>query len=123
MNFRKTLAMLIIGALMAVGLATPAKAAYADCYNYPGTVCLTAGSNWGGPVWRQYPDQINGCRALTGFNDVTTTVRNGSNDGILILWQHYDCTGASYQLGGLSYADMTGYWWDNKASAVEYILV
>lgn len=123
MNFRKTLAAMAIGMLMAAGLSTPAEAAQSACYDYPGTVCLTAHANWGTPVWRQYPWQIDGCEPLTGFNDITTMARNGSLDGVLVIWQHYDCTGEYYQIGGKSWVDFSGYWWNDKGSAVEYLLV
>lgn len=102
----------------------PAQAAYGDCYNYPGTVCLTANANWGTPVWRQYPSQINGCRSLTpeGFNDKATMVRNGSGLGVLVVWEHYNCTGNWFSVPSGQWTDLSGNWWNDEASAVEFTL-
>ena len=128
MRFRKTLAGFAIGMLMAVGLSTPAKAAYNDCYNYPGTVCLYAFTNYGNPIWRQYPSQINGCRFLgnDGWNDVTTVAWNRTSSSYTLrMWRHYPCGGS-----GNAYYDLpSGYWvdfsgtpgWDNSISAVQII--
>lgn len=124
MKIRKTLAATAIGVLMALGLSAPAQAAYADCYNYPGTICLTTHANWGNPVWRQYHWQITNytCRSLVpdGFNDTATMVRNGSSAGVLTVWEHSGCTGNWFNVPSGQWTDLSGNWWNDEASAVQF---
>lgn len=90
---RKFLAMIIAATLIGVAAPSPARADWSDC-DYSGTVCLAAHANWGNPVWRQYPSQINGCEALYGFNDITTMVVNNSDEYSLTVYEHGTCTGS-----------------------------
>jgi hypothetical protein len=83
-------------------------AAWSDCANYPGTVCLTAHANWGDPVWRQYPWQINGCTALHGFNDITTMAVNNSDDYSVTLYEHGSCTGVRVLITSGQAMDFSG---------------
>jgi hypothetical protein len=121
---RRVLAALSAFAVLVLGFQAPAQAALSDCWN--STVCLFAHGAYGNPIWRQLDTQINGCRSLvgTGWNDVTTSAANQYTNGrILVLWEHSNCTGSYYQLPGDTIVDFTGYWWDNKVSAVQIILV
>jgi hypothetical protein len=102
---RKFLAALAVMAALVTASPSPAvaqapaavvqvqAAAWSDCFSYPGTVCLAAHAEWGNPVWRQYPSQIDGCEALYGFNDITTMAVNNSDDYSLTLYEHGTCTG------------------------------
>lgn len=120
-RIRAAFALLILTfAALAISPA-PASAAYGDCYNYPGTVCLTANANWGTPVWRQYPEQITGCRALTGFNDITTMVRNGAPHHIVTLYEHGDCTGQYFDMPSGQWTDLSGTWWNDRLSGISVI--
>jgi hypothetical protein len=119
---RKLLASVAAGALLALGVATPAKAAWADCGNYPGTVCLFANNNWGLPIWRQYPSQIQGCRNLTGFDNVTTMASNNTGGHyLLIMYRYLNCEGETFQLSSGSYVDFSNTWWNDKPSAVQVV--
>jgi hypothetical protein len=111
-------AALAVALSVALTPAGPAHAASSDCGNYPGTVCLFAHANWGLPIWRQYPDQINGCRALYGFNDVATMVWNRAGGHVLEMWEHADCTGNHWSIASGTWADMSGNWWNDEISAV-----
>lgn len=103
-------------------VASPARAAWGDCGNYPGTICLFASTGWVTPIWRQYPSQINGCRALTGFNDVTTQAVNNTPAGYtLTVWQHANCTGWNFSIGSNKNINFYGTSWDNGASGVSII--
>ncbi len=94
MKVRKFLAAATVGTLMAVSTAIPANAAWGDCGNFPGTVCLFANANWGLPIWRQTIDQVDdGCVPLYGFNDITTIAANNTTGGVsLRVWRHGNCT-------------------------------
>lgn len=123
MKIRKMLAAVTVAALGAVGLfQAPAQAAWSDCSNYPGTICLFAGPNYGLPIWRQYPSQINGCRNLTGFDNVTTVAANLASHHMVVLWQYAGCGGESFTLPTQGYvAHFSGSWWNDKASSIEVI--
>jgi hypothetical protein len=122
-KIRKFIASAAIAAVAAVGIATPAKAAWSDCGNYPGTVCLFAYPNWGLPIWRQYPDQINGCRNLTGFDNVTTMASNNTAGSVrLTIYQYLNCGGAFFHINSGQYYDLSGDWWNDKASSVRVTL-
>jgi hypothetical protein len=115
---------LLAAITLAVSLtpATPAQAAYSDCRNFPGTVCLFAYGNFGNPIWRQTADETDYCRSLvgTGWNDVTTTAMNNYSGHVTFrLWQHYNCTGWYYDLPPNTHVDFTGYGQNNAVSAVE----
>ncbi len=112
----------IVGILAMVGFtAAPAQAAWSDCSNYPGTICLFANTNWGLPIWRQYPSQINGCRNLTGFDNVTTIAANTAGHHTLVLWQFLGCEGESLVITSGNYSNFSNTWWNDRASAVEVI--
>ncbi|SHN39039.1 hypothetical protein [Cryptosporangium aurantiacum] len=100
---------LVAGLVGSSLLGSPASAARADCYNYPGTICLTENSSWGGQVWRQYPSQIVGCRSLApdGFNNEATLAANLTSSSIgLYLYDNSNCTGASRYLASGSSANL-----------------
>lgn len=124
MKLRKALAALAVGVFMAVGTAVPANAALSDCWN--NTVCLFAHGSYGNPIWRQVIDEIPGCRSLvgTGWNDVTSSAANQYTSGVIMqMWQHSDCTGEVYQLSGDYTVNFAGYWWNDRVSAVQLILL
>jgi hypothetical protein len=125
MNFRRMIAGLVAGivALVAsLSVVSPAQAASSDCYNYPGTICLFAAPNWGLPIWRQYPSQIQGCRNLTGFDNVATVIANNTTAGYtLAVFQYPGCSGATFSVGSNLYYNLSGDWWNDKASSVMII--
>lgn len=123
---RRRILAAIVGTLIGItgGIVgiRPAQAAWSDCNNYAGTICLFAGPNWGLPIWRQYPSQINGCRNLTGFDNVTTIAVNQAAHHHVILWQYQGCGGESFTLPALgNYADFSGSWWNDKPSSIEVV--
>jgi hypothetical protein len=125
---RRTLAALtgvVIGISGGVVTASPAQAAWSDCANYPGTICLFAHANFGTPIWRQFPSEINGgsgCRDLTGFNDVTTIAANQAPHYSVRLWQHAGCTGTEVILPNVgSYIGFSGSGFNDQASSIEVI--
>jgi hypothetical protein len=93
-------------------------AAWSDCYGYPGTICLAAHANWGNPVWRQYPSQIDGCEALYGFNDITTMAVNNADDWSLTLYEHGTCTGNRLLIVSGQAYDFSGTFRNDMFSAV-----
>lgn len=101
--------------------------AQADCQNYRGTVCLFAHANYGNPIWRQYPDQINGCRTLvgTGWNDVTTVAWNNTPGHYkLRMWKNAPCGGSGnqyYDLPSDTVIDFSGTNMDNAVTQVQII--
>jgi hypothetical protein len=108
--------------------ASPAMASIADCGTYPGTICLVENQNWTGQIWRQYPDQINGCRSLSpeGFNDkASRAVNNNDYEVILYLYENSNCTGRVVTVN----AGISAQLWllspsfDNKASAIKVVLL
>lgn len=115
----------IIGITGGVVAASPAQAAWSDCSNYPGTICLFAHGNFGTPIWRQFPSQINsgnGCRDLTGFDNTTTIAANQAAHYSVRLWQYTGCQGAEVILPNVgSYIDFTGAFFNDKASSIEVI--
>ncbi len=119
------LAAVAIGLTGAVTATSPAQAAWSDCGNYPGTVCLFANANWGTPIWRQYPSQItsyyNGCRNLDGFDNVTTVAANNTGGHYVItLWQLNGCTGESINIPLSGYSiDFSAAWWNDRASSIQ----
>lgn len=122
---KKFLTMLALAVVLTVGVtapSAPAQAAWSDCSNYPGTICLFAGPNYGLPIWRQYPSQITGCRNLTGFDNVTTIAANQAAHHMVILWQYPGCGGESITLPTQGYViNFSGHWWNDKASAIEVV--
>lgn len=117
---KKLMAALAVAALATFGVQAPAQAAWSDC-NYSGTVCLSTHSNWGTPVWRQTAAEINGCRDLTGFDNVTTMVSNKIGGHVLVLYRYLDCQGETISLASGNYYDFTNNWWNDKVSSVELI--
>lgn len=114
----------LIGITGGVVAASPAQAAWADCGNYPGTMCLFANDNWGTPIWRQFPSQMTACRNLSAenFNDKATIVSNNtSGHYILTVWEHSGCSGLSFDVGSGQYQNLTGNWWNDRASSVSVI--
>jgi hypothetical protein len=108
------------GALAAV---SPALAAASDCNAYPGTICLFAGPNYGLPIWRQYPSQINGCRNLTGFDNVATIIWNNTSGSVqLNVFQYPNCSGATFNVNSTYLYNLSGDWWNDKASSVRVTL-
>ncbi|EXG80605.1 hypothetical protein CryarDRAFT_1689 [Cryptosporangium arvum DSM 44712] len=87
--------------------ASPAAAAYADCYNYLGTICLADNTDVTGQIWRQYPNQIGSCRNFSaeGFNDKASfawfNIQRPSSAPRphVVLWRHAGCSGTSGNLG------------------------
>jgi hypothetical protein len=103
-------------------VASPAQAAWSDCSNYAGTICLFANNNWGLPIWRQFPSQINGCRNLTGFDNVTTMALTQAPHHAVRLWENAGCTGQYYNLPNVgSYVDFSGSSWNDRASSIQVI--
>lgn len=125
MNFRRMIAGFVAGivALVAsLSVANPVQAAWSDCSNYPGTICLFAGPNYGLPIWRQYPSQINGCRNLTGFDNVTTVAANLAPHHAVYLYQYPGCTGEVVSLPTQGYVvSWSGQWFNDKASSIEVV--
>lgn len=121
MKVRKFIAALAVTALAVFGVQAPAQAAWSDCGNYPGTICLFAHSGWGLPIWRQYPSQIGSCRNLTGFDNTTTVAVNGADHHTLVLHQYLGCEGESIVITSGNYADFAGTWWNDKPSSVQVI--
>jgi hypothetical protein len=122
---KKLLATLALAAVLTAGVtapSAPAQAAWSDCSNYPGTICLFAGPNYGLPIWRQYPSQITGCRNLTGFDNVTTIAANQATHHLVVLWQYAGCGGESITLPAQGYViNFSGSWWNDKPSSIEVI--
>lgn len=117
--FRKLIAAFMVASAAVLGAAVPAQAAWSDCGNYPGTVCLFAHANWGLPIWRQYPSQIDDCRDLTGFDNVTTMISNNtSGHYILTVYRYLDCEGEYFTVSPGQYYNLSGDWWNDKASSV-----
>lgn len=121
-RFMTALVAVVLGLIGGVVSASPAQAAWSDCSNYPGTICLFAGPNYGLPIWRQYPSQINGCRNLTGFDNVTTIAANLAAHHAVYLWQYPGCSGAVVSLPSQGYVvDWSGHWFNDKASSIEVV--
>ncbi len=124
-KLRKLMAGIATGIVVLTGslfVSSPAQAAWADCSNYPGTICLFAHANYGLPIWRQYPSQINGCRNLTGFDNITTMAANLAPHHAVYLYQYPGCTGQVVSLPTQGYVvDWTGYSFNDKASSIEVI--
>lgn len=122
---KKLLATLTLAVALVAGTnipAAPAQAAWSDCSNYPGTICLFAGPNYGLPIWRQYPSQIEGCRNLTGFDNVTTIAANLSTHHAVYLYQYPGCGGEVISLPTQGYVIyFSGSWWNDKASSIEVV--
>lgn len=124
-KIRKALAALFVAVVAAFGVIvtqTPAQAAYGDCANYAGTVCMIQHGNFTGQVWRQYPSQFLGrCRDFSpeGFNDEATVVFNSSDTSIFYIYQHQGCTGARYTVpkGRIVSFAQEDTWWNDKASS------
>jgi hypothetical protein len=117
---KKVLATVALTLAMAVGVT--AQAAWSDCSNYPGTICLFAGPNYGLPIWRQFPREIDGCRNLTGFDNVTTVAANLAPHYAVYLYQYPGCTGAVVSLPTQGYVvSWSGHWFNDKASSIEVI--
>lgn len=130
MSLRKTLAGFVTALVLMVtsvfAFSSPAQAAYADCANYPGTVCLYAFTNYGNPIWRQFPSQINGCRFLgnDGWNDVTTLAWNNTPSSYTLrMWINYPCGGSGNQYYDLPSGYLVDFSssWNNQISAVQII--
>lgn len=129
-NLRKMFAGVVTSVLMFAGIgfafSAPAQAAYSDCSNYSGTICMTQYSNWTGQVWRQYPEQVYGCRSLGGttFNDkASAALSTASGHYQVRLWQHSNCTGNYLTLHSGQARVFTGSLSDidNMVSGVEVI--
>ena len=106
-------------------VASPASAAMADCTNYPGTICMVENANWTGQVWRQYPDQIVGCRRMSpdNFDNEASIIYNSVNYEVgLYVYDRSDCTGTSRYFGSNSGATLTGDWWNDKVSSIRVVL-
>lgn len=120
----KRIAALFAALAMALGLAmapaSPAQASYSDCAAYSGTVCFHQHGNFTGTVWRQVTGQIIGCRNLTDFNDRASTAFNSTDDHILYLYEHGNCTGAVLSLspGDVRSFASTNTWWNDRISSV-----
>jgi hypothetical protein len=99
-------------------VAAQAQVAMASSDCYANTICLFAYGNFTNPIWRQYADQINGCRSLvgTGWNDVTSHAWNRAGGTVVTLYWNADCTGASFN-------NLTGGAWDNELSAIRVTLL
>lgn len=119
-KLKKLIATLAIVIVATFAVQTPAQASSSDCYAQ--TICLFAHSNFGNPIWRQYADQINGCRPLTGFNDITSHVWNRAGGVLVTLYWHGDCTGASFNLASGTYADLGPTDWNDELSGIRVTL-
>jgi hypothetical protein len=116
--------LVLAGVAGAVVGAPPAQADRADCYSYPGTICLTEFVAWTGQVWRQYPWQIVGCRKLApeSFNNETTTAGNFTSASIgVYLYDRDDCTGTNVFLGSGAVRDFSSSTFNNKASSIRVV--
>jgi hypothetical protein len=121
-RLRTLAATFVVMTLMVLGFQKPAEAASSDCYNYPGTVCLFAYPNWGLPIWRQFPWEIEGCRNLTGFDNMATIIANNTTAGYtLVVYQYPNCGGATFSVGSNLYYNLANDWWNDKASSVRII--
>ncbi len=115
---------ILAGSAGSTVVAAPAKAAIEDCFNYPGTICMAEHFDWGGRIWRQYPDQVSGCRALSrdNFNNkATDLVNNTSGHVVMYLYDNANCTGASISLGSQQVRSLRRDPFDNKASAIRVV--
>jgi hypothetical protein len=104
--------------------APPAHADRADCYSYPGTICLTEFVGWTGQVWRQYPSQIVGCRrlALESFNNEMTTAGNFTSASVgVYIYDRDDCTGTNVFLASGGVRDFSSSTFNNKASSIRVV--
>ncbi len=115
-------AALAISLGLALAPAAPAAAVYSDCAAYAGPICFHQHGNFTGTVWRQYPGQIFNCRNLSpdNFNDKASTAFNGTDDSILYLYEHSNCTGNVLSLGAgavRSFAS-TDQWWNDRVSSI-----
>lgn len=118
-RFLAAFAAVVLGLTGGALVASPAQAAWPDCGNYPGTICLFANANWGLPIWRQFPSQVTGCRNLSGFDNVTTVALNQAAHYVVTLYQLPGCDGESFTLPSVgNYADFSGAWWNDRASAI-----
>jgi hypothetical protein len=98
---RKIIGVATVFASVAAGMlvtTTPAFAAIQDCTSYPGTVCMAQNRDWSGRIWRQYPDQINGCRRLTGFDNQASAMITPGHVYVE-LFDNTNCTGSSFESG------------------------
>lgn len=118
---RKIMAVFAAVALSVTLAATAARAAAADCWAQ--TICLFAHSNFGNPIWRQTSEQINGCRPLTGFNDVTSFAWNRASGTVVTLYWHGDCTGPSFNLTSGTYTDLGPTSWNDELSGIRVTLL
>ena len=124
---RITMALAVLGTIGgSFAAAAPASASIADCGNYPGTICLVANQDWSGQVWRQYPDQINGCRNLSpeGFNDkASIAVNNNEYEVILYLYANANCGGrvVTVNPGDAAFLWRLSPSFDNLASSIRVI--
>lgn len=111
----------IVGSTFAAG---PAMADISDCFDYPGTICMAERFDWGGQIWRQYPDQVEGCRPLSqdNFNNkATDLVNNTPGQVIMYLYDNANCTGASISLNSRVVRSLKNDPFDNKASSIRVI--
>jgi hypothetical protein len=127
MKIKRKIAAALVGVLASFGLFAPmpARASFADCAAYEGTICFTEFPNFTGQIWRQFPWQIaggSGCRNFgpDGFdNEASTAFNNIEHSYSVRIWQYPNCTGESLILVSGSYYVFSGYWWNDKASSVE----
>jgi hypothetical protein len=111
----------IVGTTFAAG---PAMADITDCANYPGTICMAENFDWGGQIWRQYPNQISGCRPLSrdNFNNkATDLVNNTPGQVVMYLYDNADCTGASISLNSQAVRSLKNDPFNDKASSIRVI--
>ena len=121
-----TMVLAVLGTVGSAFVASPAQANIADCGNYPGTICLVQNGDWTGQIWRQYPDQIEGCRNLSreNFNDkATIAVNNTPGQVILYLYANANCTGRRVVVdsGYAAFLARLSPSFDNMASSVDVV--
>ena len=114
----------VAGVASSMFAVTPANAAEGDCANYPGTVCMAENNDWSGRIWRQYPDQVSGCRPLSrdSFNNKATALANStSGQVIMFLYDNADCTGTRIAVESGEVRFLRNDPFNDKASAIRVV--
>ena len=127
MRFRTSIAAtaaVVTGAIGSTFAAAPAMASQRDCTAYPGTICMAENSDWSGRIWRQFPDQVVGCRPLSRdtFNNKASIVVNSTPAQVVVfLYDNANCTGASISVDSGWVRFLQNDPFNDKASSIRVI--
>lgn len=124
---RRLMALLAVLIVLMAGLtvASPAQAAFSDCINYGGYVCMWRDANYSGTLWvRQVDNLSNGtCINLTGNenNQITSEYVN-ANVNIMFYTNVY-CQGSQfYEYQQSSNANLTHQGINDQISSMQVFI-